>query len=103
MALKNKSSGRFWSRVHFLIRFLGLVGLLCCGIGAALAYLHDILGKLVGPDLVSAWGYIRDVLVEGTDDRQAFIAVSLMVGGALLAVLALITEVLAILFMAAKA
>jgi hypothetical protein len=101
MALKKQSSGRFRSRVHFLIRFLGLAGLLCMGIGAALAYLQGILDKLVGPGLVSAWGYAREVLLEGTDGRRAVIAVSLMVGGALLAMFALLVEILAILFVAA--
>ena len=61
-------------------QILGLAGLLCCGIGAALAYLHNSLDRLTGPDFVSVWGYIREVLLEGTDDRQAFSAVSLMVG-----------------------
>ncbi|HZT83095.1 MAG TPA: hypothetical protein VFA26_22900 [Gemmataceae bacterium] len=37
MALSKKPRGRWWSRLHFLIRFLGLTGALAAGVGLVLA------------------------------------------------------------------
>ena len=45
MALKQRTSSRFWSRLHFLIRFLGLTGLVAAGGGVALAFLEDLLKR----------------------------------------------------------
>src|SRR2546428_6768327 len=101
MALKKKSGGRFWSRVHFFIRFLGLTGLLCFGVGVAIAYLDDILGQVFSKDPLSSWVYIRDVLSGETGDRTTIAAVVLLGVGALLAVFALAIEALAILVFAA--
>ena len=37
MAVTKKASGRWWSRLHFLVRFAGLTGLLALGAGLGLA------------------------------------------------------------------
>ena len=38
-----KRSRNIWSRFHFLIRFLGLTGLICAGVAITLAYLGGSL------------------------------------------------------------
>src|SRR5918911_4360437 len=43
MALTKKPGARWWSRLHFLVRFLGLTGLLAAGVGAALALFENLL------------------------------------------------------------
>jgi hypothetical protein len=101
MALKKKSTRRFWSRLHFGIRFLGLTGLLAFGVGVAVAYLDDVLGKVLRTDLTAAYGYVREVLASETGDRTTMIAVSLLAGGALLVAMALLVELIGILFQAA--
>src|SRR5262249_47947085 len=53
--------GRFWSRLHFLIRFLGLTGLLAGCAGLVLAHLDglltswDALWGALQANAVSAW------------------------------------------------
>src|SRR5437660_12455530 len=101
MALKKRSSGRWWSRLHFVIRVLGLTALLCICVGVALAYLDDVLDKVVQRALLSSWAYVREVFGGETGDRVALAAVSLFVGGAVVAGLALLVEALAILALAA--
>src|SRR4051812_503474 len=43
MAVNKKRQGYWWSRVHFLLRLLGLTGLLVAIVGGALAYLNHVL------------------------------------------------------------
>jgi hypothetical protein len=100
MALKTKSPGRVWSRIHFLVRFLGLTGFLAAGVGVALAYLNDTLERIVTPDAVTSWekaqawwAYVYPNIL-GEAGAMAQWATSLLVGGALLAMLALLLEIL---------
>src|SRR5437762_1459698 len=102
MALTKRSSSPWWSRLHFLIRFAGLIGLVCAGIGVALGYLHDILDRIITPDLSAAWQYVRSTLLgEAATSLAVQVAVGLLVGGTLLALVALLTEVLVILLFVA--
>jgi hypothetical protein len=102
MALITKSSSLWWSRLHFLIRLAGLTGLVCAGIGVATGYLENILDKVFTPDAAAAWVFVRSTLTgEAGIGWLAKLAVGLLVGGALLALLALLTELLEILFLVA--
>lgn len=84
MALTDKPRNRTWLRLHFLIRLLGITGLLVGGVGLALAFL--------GMDL-SSWQVVQDSLNAG--DVRAQVAVGLLAGGALVVVLALLVEIVA--------
>src|SRR5260370_32942335 len=102
MALTKQSSSIWWSRFHFLVRFAGLTGLVCAGIGVAWGYLENILDKVITPDVSAAWEYVRStVLGETASSWFVQVAVGFLAVGTLLAVLALVTEVLVILFLVA--
>ncbi len=97
MALK-KSRSRWWSRLHFLVRFAGLTGLLAAGAGVGLAYLKDSLDKVVSKDLQADWEFARSTIQgEAGVDLTTLVAVCLLVGGGLLALLAVLLEIAAIL------
>jgi hypothetical protein len=102
MALTKRSSWLWWARFHFLIRFAGLTGLLCFGIGLALAYLQDILDRVITSDLPAAGEYVRTTLLgEAARGLVVQVAVGLLAGGTLLALVALVTEILRALFLVA--
>ncbi len=108
MALTNKPRGRFWSQLHFLLRFLGLTGLLAAAVGLVLAQAAGLLpawGDAWTWDAVRGYGLsvyeparaIVDAAVAGTPDpdRLKVAAVGLVVVGTPFALLALLVEVLA--------
>jgi len=97
MALKNRSRSRWWSRFHFLLRFAGLTGLLCAGIGVALAYLEGFLSQQKLLD----WDFLRSGFLGENGGLVEQVAVVLLVVGVALAALALFVEVIAILSHAA--
>jgi len=102
MALTKKASSIWWARFHFLIRLAGLSGVVCAGIGIALGYLENILDRVVTPDLPAAWEYVRSTLLgEAANSLAVQVAVGLMAAGTLLALVALVTEVLEMLFLVA--
>jgi hypothetical protein len=96
MALKDDSPGRAWSRWHFWLRCAGLTGLLAFAIGLVLASLEL--------DLAS-WEAIRRAIKEvpaklqsaGSDQAWIRVTFGLLAGGAFLAILAFIVEVIAAL------
>ncbi len=100
MALTTKARSRWWSRLHFLIRFAGLTGLVCCGIGVALVFLKDIVSweQLQSWALKQSAEFVRSTVLGEQGDVFAQVAISLLVGGGLLALLALLVEVLVLLF-----
>ncbi len=93
MALKKQSRSRVWSRLHFLVRFAGLSGLLAAGAGVALAFFKDLLSW----ERLTSVNFIRSVFQTREFDLPAQIAVGLLLGGVLLAAVALAVEVLAAL------
>jgi hypothetical protein len=108
MALKNKPRGRFWSQLHFLLRLLGLTGLLAVAVGLVLAYAAGLLPAWNGPytwDAVREYAQsvyeparaiLNDALNRLPDpDRMKVVAVGLVVVGAPFALLALLVELLA--------
>jgi hypothetical protein len=97
MALKTRSASRWWSRLHFLLRFLGLTGLLAGGVGVGLAFLKNVLSW----NLLSSTEFLRSTLLGEAGDEMTRVGVGLLLGGGLLALLALVVEMLAILTMAA--
>src|SRR5437870_621300 len=102
MALAKRSASLWWSRFHFLIRFAGLTGLVCAAAGFAWGYLENILEKVLTPDLPAAWEYVRSTLLgETASSLTVQLAVGLLAGGALLTLLALLMEVLVIVFLVA--
>jgi hypothetical protein len=115
MALNNKTRGRWWSRLHFLLRFLGLTGLLAAIVGAVLIH-------IVGPlpawgDRPMTWGSVTDYVEAAVGPAQqsindalaradganylAAVAVALLVIGAPLALLALLAELIGMVFLVA--
>lgn len=90
MALKNRSQGRWLSRLHFLIRFLGLTGLVAAGVGAALAFLQQILAW----DLLSQPEFVRSTIAGEKGSLPQQVAVSLLAGGLACAAFALLIELL---------
>ena len=88
---------RFWSRLHFLIRFLGLTGLFAAGVGAVLAYQHGLWPGLESAyhESWSALGErVNTLLREGAGEPVATAAVYLVAGGAAAALVALLVELL---------
>lgn len=104
MAVTPRSRGRVWSRLHFLIRFLGLSGVLAVGIGAVLVH---VLG--LWPTIERAWRESWQALWEqgqswirlGAGSDTATVAVYLVAGGLAAALVALLIELLGGLWMAA--
>jgi hypothetical protein len=97
MALKKRGRSRFWSRLHFLIRFLGLTGLVAVGAGVALAFLEGLLDwhKLLDVE------FVRPRFLWESGPILSRLAVDLLYGGAAAAVFALLIELLVLLFMTA--
>jgi hypothetical protein len=93
MAIKSKTPSRAWSRLHFLVRFAGLSGLVCCGIGVALTFLAGILSW----DALGDPEFVRAVISGESGDRTSRVALILLFGGAALALLTVLVEVLATL------
>src|SRR5262245_2185669 len=95
---------RFWSRLHFLIRFLGLTGLLAAVVGGVLAYLYGLW-----PGVESAWreswqalfDKVQALVREGAGDLVPTVAVYLVAAGAVAALFALLIELFGVLFLAA--
>src|SRR5262249_7388663 len=56
MALTEKAPSRWWSRLHFLVLFTLLTGLLVAGVGCVLALLDGLLTPEV---LTQAWDNVR--------------------------------------------
>ncbi len=94
---------RFWSRLHFLIRFLGLTGLLAVGVGAVLGALYN-LGDGVQAAWHSSWQALYEkahALLLDAGGTVPTLAVYLVAGGLAAALLALLVELVGGLFFAA--
>jgi hypothetical protein len=113
MAISNKPRGRFWSRLHFLLRFLGLTGLLAAGAGAVIAVLYAFVpawnNDLSAEDNArtiweAARGVaeptIRGVIEWKSGDVFTRVVVGLVVIGGGLALLALLVELIGMVFVA---
>lgn len=87
MAL-NKRPGRFWSLLHFAIRFLGLTGLLAAFAGLALADLDGVLRD---------GGRFYKALVETLNGTAPLLSAALVLGGGAAALLALVVEMFSFL------
>jgi hypothetical protein len=104
MALSNKPRGLWWSRLHFLVRFLGLTSLLVIGVGLAIAWGK---GALAGWEQIKSWEEVRPAAEASHDElreamhglagqkREIYAVVMTTCAG--LALLALVVEFLAIL------
>jgi hypothetical protein len=88
-----KRSRNIWSRFHFLIRFLGLTGLICAGVAITLAY----LGGSLEWDKLTRWDYLQPMLMGQSGDLATLMTFWFLVGGAGLTALALLVEVLVML------
>jgi hypothetical protein len=87
-----RRTGWFWSRLHFLVRFLGLTGFLAGCVGLLLANLG---GELTTWD--AAYAAARSAI----DTGQADVTTWLVLGGAAAVALALLVEALVVLRFAA--
>jgi hypothetical protein len=84
--------GYFWSRLHFLIRFLGISGALVGCAGLVLAGLEGLL---------ASWGTAQTAFLQAVTGGGARYGTWLVLGGAAAALFALLIEALVILRMAA--
>jgi hypothetical protein len=92
MALTPSTPGRRWLRLHVFLRFAGLTGLLAAGVGLFLA------AQAFDLRLWPAWRSALENLFSGrTPDTLLAVALGLLLGGGLLALLALIVESVAAL------
>ncbi len=80
-----KRPGRFWSFLHFLIRFLGLTGLLVGCAGLVLAHLDGLL---------VSWSELGQTLKEALQGTTKHLAAYLLLGGGAAVLLALVVEAL---------
>src|SRR6516165_5588990 len=114
MAVKQKPRGRWASRLHFLVRFLGLTGLLAAAVGVVLAVLRHLLppwsndrtlwenAQTIGQSAyATADENIRDVIDGLSGDTFTRVVVGLAVVGGAVAVFALLVECLVLLRLAA--
>jgi hypothetical protein len=114
MAVKQKPRGRWASRLHFLVRFLGLTGLLAAAVGVVLAVLRHLLppwsndrtlwenAQTLGQSAyATADENIRDVIDGLSGDTFTRVVVGLAVVGGAVAVFALLVECLVLLRLAA--
>jgi hypothetical protein len=93
-----RRSSRFWSRVHFLVRFLGLTGAAAAGVGLVLAAQENLL---------AGWDVARDAAVRTVERVSAgrafelpvpaeYVSGYLVLAGAAAVLLALLVELLAL-------
>src|SRR5262249_38400666 len=98
---KPRRRGRWWSRIHFGIRFLGLLGALCAAVGAVLAR-----ARLHASNSWEDALRLGENLVQGTDlpaDQAVLVGLYLLAGGLVAATLALLVEaVLVLAFVAGR-
>src|SRR4051794_15003361 len=90
MALRDKPRGRWWSRLHFGVRLLGLTGLVAGGVGLVLGLVEHWTWRSVWQALLDPAGLLK----QGP-------ALPLLLGGGLVALLVLFVEVIAGLRLAA--
>src|SRR5437762_11523542 len=81
MAIKNQARGRWWSRLHFLVRVLGLRGLVAGGVGLALGLVEHW-----------TWDEVWQALLNPAGWPNGGLALPLLLGGCLAALLALFVE-----------
>jgi hypothetical protein len=95
MAVSTSSPSLWWSRGHFLVRFVGLTGLLAAGVGFLLAspYIHwSAIDLSSWPACKSAGKSVRDYALGAAGPATLQLAVQLLLGGAVVALLALLVE-----------
>lgn len=99
MSKKPRQPRRFWSRLHFLIRFLGLTGLLAVGFGAALGFLErlprwSLFRGLTEENALADYEFVRARVMGEAGTLPARLAVGLLAAGLALALFALLIELL---------
>jgi hypothetical protein len=88
----------FWSRVHFLVRFLGLTGLAAAVVGLALALID---GRPPWANPQESWETVQRVMLAGRAETYAEVVSTLLAAGLVVALLGLLVELLIIGRMAA--
>jgi len=114
MALNNNSRGSVWSSLHFVLRFLGLTGLVAAAAGAVLAAVWNLVPAWdgthgAGDNLLTmgaaAWttgtDTVQGLLDQMPGDTTVRVIVGLVLVGGAFALLALIVEVFSGLFLVA--
>jgi hypothetical protein len=103
MAVKLNHQGRFWSRLHFFVRLVGLLGFVAVVVGLVVGGLNDLFPS---GGSISTLPALQAALSGDFAPYQTFSAVlrivtALIVVGGLFAVLVLLVEALNILFFVA--
>jgi hypothetical protein len=93
-----KRRGRFWSRLHFLVRFAGLTGLLIGCVGLAVALIFDLF---ILESTVSTWETLQKVTRGESVEQYPHWSILLLLGGMVAGLFALVIEILVVLFVAA--
>src|SRR5262245_15547967 len=107
MAKKSRAPFRLWSRLHFLVRFLGLTGLLAAGFGAAFSFLEGVLSRwrlftgLNAQNLQTDYDFARETVLGERGELGVRVAVTLLLAGLALALFALLIELVIGLFFVA--
>jgi hypothetical protein len=83
-----RRTGFFWSRLHFLIRFVGITGLLAACVGSVMAGLEGLL---------ASWQTAYDAAYTAVTTYDAALSTWFVVGGAAAALFALLIEFLVML------
>jgi hypothetical protein len=87
----------FWSRLHFLVRLLGLTGgLLACGAGVIAAVRGEFRALHAAADLPQAWEAGKSLALASWDAPEQNLAVAICAAGAVVAVFALLAELLVV-------
>src|ERR1700682_4186356 len=111
MALRNKPRGRWWSRLHFLVRFVGLNGLLVCAVGLMLALVENVTwtqeaiettlrnpkGEFEFKWAESGTGRVPQIILHDEGDLLQRLALQMLLFGGAAALLALLIDALVML------
>src|SRR5438105_835536 len=98
MALKKQSRGRGWSFLHFLLRVLGLTGLLAAAAGGVLAGIQGLFPPWnAGLTLGENFHAITEAVSAKIGDTFEFVIVALILAGGAVALLALLVEIISML------
>jgi hypothetical protein len=95
MAVKNRSRGVWWSRFHFVIRFLGLTGLLVGGVALAAAFVLGLIPPMTSwNDAREAGVNLYEKALTPAGDETVLWTTRLLLIGTAAAVVAVLFEIL---------
>src|SRR5262245_17398595 len=101
MPSANRPRGLWWSRFHFLIRFLGLTGLVAASVALTLAWRQNVLA---GWPVPGSWSQVKELskhtweqitsAAQGAHWDEPKLLVTILLGGVAALLLMLVVELL---------